>query len=74
MDSELKIKFSDWYRDNYNFVLWCDDNDKEETKENYNIYLKNYKEPEQKIMIKLYRDLIGYYHDEIGDPSYSDGI
>ena len=44
MDPELKIKFSDWYRDNYNFVLWCDDNDKEETKENYNIYLKNYKD------------------------------
>lgn len=78
MNSFFKVSFGEWYRDYYYYELWCENNNLKENindKKTYDKYIKEYIYPSDKELHNLRNSILyGYYIDDIGDPSYRDGI
>lgn len=78
-NSNIYDQFKKWYKNDYIRSLWEDKNYiklmKYNLEEKNKIFNSEYKEPSKNKIYKLINSsLWGYFIDDIGNPSYIDGI
>lgn len=76
---DMYDQFTLWYRDDYSRTLWEDDNEQKlshlSIEEKTKLFLSEYKKPKETDVRKLMKtSLWNYFIEDIGNPSYIDGI